>query len=240
MIVGERAAHAAASAARPGQVVAAAAAADGDGDVISVLEQMPSSESLTITSSLGIDLDDVSSRSSGPGRAPPALACRCTPLFERERRSCSAASCLRRSGIVEIVDDYVVGNAPEGLCEVRTDDGTASELGTRSPGDGPAEVAAPTSPPGRPGAGDPRRPPATWLRKRRDLVERDGLVVAIDEHQDGRLSAEIDDGDHPSTSWRLGRRRTRRERRPGGRCRRRGDAPTPRGVVGVGLSAASA
>ena len=35
--------------------------------------------------------------------------------------------------------------------------------------------------------------PSTVLRKRRHLVERDGLVVAIDEHDDGTLVAEIDD-----------------------------------------------
>ena len=47
------------------------------------------------------------------------------------------------------------------------------------------------------------------LRKRRHLVRRDGLLVAVDEHEDGTLIAEIDDGDQPSdvvpggwTSWR--------------------------------------
>ena len=31
------------------------------------------------------------------------------------------------------------------------------------------------------------------------MVHRDGLVVAIDEHEDGTLIAEIDDGEQPST-----------------------------------------
>ena len=39
---------------------------------------------------------------------------------------------------------------------------------------------------------------ATILRKRRHLVERDGLRVAVDELEDGTLLAEIDDGQTPS------------------------------------------
>ena len=40
--------------------------------------------------------------------------------------------------------------------------------------------------------------PARSLHKRRHLVTRDGLIVAIDEHDDGTLIAEIDDRDEPS------------------------------------------
>jgi hypothetical protein len=40
--------------------------------------------------------------------------------------------------------------------------------------------------------------PARSLHKRRHLVQRDGLVVAIDEHDDGTLIAEIDDHNEPS------------------------------------------
>ena len=40
--------------------------------------------------------------------------------------------------------------------------------------------------------------PARELRKKRHLVHRDGLAVAVDEHEDGSLVAEIDDGDEPS------------------------------------------
>lgn len=40
--------------------------------------------------------------------------------------------------------------------------------------------------------------PAKLLRKRRHVVGRDGLSVAVDEHEDGSLVAEIDDGDRPS------------------------------------------
>ena len=40
--------------------------------------------------------------------------------------------------------------------------------------------------------------PAQLLRKRRHVVHRDGLSVAVDEHEDGTLIAEIDDGDQHS------------------------------------------
>jgi len=40
--------------------------------------------------------------------------------------------------------------------------------------------------------------PGKLLRKRRHLVHRDGLAVAIDQHEDGSLVAEIDDGDRAS------------------------------------------
>ena len=40
--------------------------------------------------------------------------------------------------------------------------------------------------------------PARTVRKKRHLAARDGWVVAIDEHDDGTLVAEIDDRDEPS------------------------------------------
>lgn len=46
--------------------------------------------------------------------------------------------------------------------------------------------------------------PARTLRKRRHVVERDGLRVIVDEHLDGTLVAEIDDGDGerlPVPAW---------------------------------------
>ena len=42
--------------------------------------------------------------------------------------------------------------------------------------------------------------PGTVLRKRRHFVMRDGLTVAVDEHQDGTLVAEIDDRDQAPTA----------------------------------------
>lgn len=46
--------------------------------------------------------------------------------------------------------------------------------------------------------------PALTLRKTRHVVERDGWRLVVDEHEDGQLVAEIDDGDGPSAdppSW---------------------------------------
>jgi CYTH domain-containing protein len=39
--------------------------------------------------------------------------------------------------------------------------------------------------------------PARVLRKTRYVVQRDGLTVVVDEHEDGTLVAEIDDADRP-------------------------------------------
>lgn len=39
--------------------------------------------------------------------------------------------------------------------------------------------------------------PAQTLRKRRHMLRRDGVLVAIDDHEDGTLIAEIDDRDQP-------------------------------------------
>ena len=36
------------------------------------------------------------------------------------------------------------------------------------------------------------------VRRTRHLVRRDGVLVAVDEHEDGTLVAEIDDGDGPA------------------------------------------
>jgi len=40
--------------------------------------------------------------------------------------------------------------------------------------------------------------PAQFLCKKRHIIERDGVLVAIDEYEDGTLIAEIDDRDSPS------------------------------------------
>lgn len=42
--------------------------------------------------------------------------------------------------------------------------------------------------------------PARTLRKLRHTIARDEWLVAIDEHEDGALVAEIDDRDEPSDS----------------------------------------
>jgi CYTH domain-containing protein len=40
--------------------------------------------------------------------------------------------------------------------------------------------------------------PARTLRKKRHIVSAQGWVLAVDEHENGTLIAEIDDGDEPS------------------------------------------
>lgn len=42
--------------------------------------------------------------------------------------------------------------------------------------------------------------PAKVLRKKRHLVDREGWHFAVDEHVDGTLVAELDDGEHPSSA----------------------------------------
>lgn len=119
-------------------------------------------------------------------------------VVERERRFVLAAI---PDGVHEtrlIVDRYLTGTRLR-LREVHEQDGTVvRKLGQKIRlGDDPSEVACTnlyldeqewallSSLPGR------------VLSKRRHLVRRDGLVVAIDEHEDGTLVAEIDGGDDP-------------------------------------------
>lgn len=120
-------------------------------------------------------------------------------VVERERRYVVAAVPEGVTTTLDIVDHYITGTRLR-LREVRAADGTATrKLGHKVRlGDGPAEVACTNlylddeewallgTLPSRP------------LRKRRHLVHRDGLVVAVDEHEDGTLVAEIDDGEQPS------------------------------------------
>jgi CYTH domain-containing protein len=119
-------------------------------------------------------------------------------VVERERRFLVRAV---PDGVVstrEIVDRYVDGTRLR-LREVRGDDGSITRKLTQKVrvGDGPAEVACTNL----------YLDDAEWvalhgltgaeLRKTRHLVQRDGLVVAIDELEDGTLLAEIDDADQP-------------------------------------------
>ena len=120
-------------------------------------------------------------------------------VVERERRYR-----LRRlpdgvSSTKEILDRYVIGTRLR-LREVREGDGTVTrKLGHKVRiSDGPAEVACTNL-----YLNDDEWTlltalPARLLRKRRHMVDRDGLLVAVDEHEDGTLIAEIDDGDQPS------------------------------------------
>lgn len=122
-------------------------------------------------------------------------------VVERERRYLLARLPEGVISTKEILDRYVTGTRLR-LREVREDDGPAiRKLGHKVRlSDGPAEIACTNF-----YLNDEEWTllaalPAQLLRKRRHLVHRDGLLVAIDEHEDGTLIAEIDDHDQPSGS----------------------------------------
>ena len=120
-------------------------------------------------------------------------------VVERERRYR-----LRRlpdgvSSTREILDRYVTGTRLR-LREVRDSDGTVTrKLGHKVRlTDGPTEVACTNFYLDDDEWALLAALPARLLRKRRHMIHRDGLLVAVDEHDDGTLIAEIDDGDQPS------------------------------------------
>jgi CYTH domain-containing protein len=120
-------------------------------------------------------------------------------VVERERRFLITSL---PDGVVstkEILDRYVTGTRLR-LREVRQDGGTViRKLGHKVRlGEGPAEVACTSIYLDEDEWSLLCDLPAQLLRKTRHMVHRDGLVVAVDEHQDGTLIAEIDDGDQPS------------------------------------------
>ncbi len=120
-------------------------------------------------------------------------------VVERERRYLVASL---PDGVVstsEIVDRYVTGTRLR-LREVRAGDGTVvRKLGHKVRlTEGPAEVACTNCYVNEAEWAVLLALPASLLRKRRHLVERDGLLVAVDEHEDGTLVAEIDDRESPS------------------------------------------
>lgn len=100
---------------------------------------------------------------------------------------------------IEIIDRYVTGTRLR-LREVLNGDGTViRKLGHKVRlTDGPAEVACTNFYLDDEEWAVLSALPATVLRKKRYLVSRDGLCIAVDEHEDGSLVAEIDDGDQPS------------------------------------------
>lgn len=120
-------------------------------------------------------------------------------VVERERRYLVAGLPTGVDSTTWIVDHYVIGTRLR-LREVRNADATiARKLGHKVRlGDGPAEVACTSFYLDEDEWAVLRALPTRVLRKKRHLVRRDGLVVAIDEHEDGMLVAEIDDGDEPA------------------------------------------
>jgi len=120
-------------------------------------------------------------------------------VVERERRYVVARLPEGVTSTKDILDRYVTGTRLR-LRDVREDDGTVTrKLGHKVRlSEGPAEVASTNF-----YLNDDEWTllialPAQLLRKRRHIVRRDGLLVAIDELEDGTLIAEIDDRDQPS------------------------------------------
>ena len=120
-------------------------------------------------------------------------------VVERERRYLLASMPEGVTATSEIVDRYVTSTRLR-LREVRGSDGrVVRKLGQKVRlTDGPREVACTNMYLDDEEWARLVALPATVLRKKRHMLRRDGLRVAIDEHTDGTLIAEIDDGDQPS------------------------------------------
>jgi CYTH domain-containing protein len=120
-------------------------------------------------------------------------------VVERERRYLVARLPDGVTGTREIADRYVVGTRLR-LREVREPDGVVvRKLGHKVRLDeGPARIACTNLYLDDAEWAALVALPARTLRKKRHTVDRDGWLVAIDEHEDGTLVAEIDDGDEPA------------------------------------------
>ena len=120
-------------------------------------------------------------------------------VVERERRYRLGRLPDGVSSTKEILDRYVTGTRLR-LREVRDSDGTVTrKLGHKVRlTDGPTEVACTNFYLDDDEWALLAALPARLLRKRRHMIHRDGLLVAVDEHDDGTLIAEINDGDQPS------------------------------------------
>jgi CYTH domain-containing protein len=116
-------------------------------------------------------------------------------VVERERRFLLAGLPGGVSDVREIVDRYLTGTRLR-LREVRGPDGTVVRKLTQKVrlGDGPAEVACTTFYLDDAEWAALAALPGRTLHKRRHILVRDGLQVAVDEHVDGTLVAELDDG----------------------------------------------
>ena len=122
-------------------------------------------------------------------------------VVERERRYLIERVPEGVSTTVQIVDRYVTGTRLR-LREVRAGDGTViRKLGHKVRlGDGPGEIACTNFYLDDEEWNVLFSLPARTLRKKRHVIAREGQVIAVDEHEDGSLVAEIDDGEDPSTS----------------------------------------
>lgn len=120
-------------------------------------------------------------------------------VVERERRYLVRDLPDGVVAVKQMVDRYVIGTRLR-LREVRESDGRLiRKLGHKVRlGHGPSEIACTNFYLDDAEWDVLLQLPARVVRKRRHLVERDGVLVAIDEHADGTLVAEIDDGERPS------------------------------------------
>jgi CYTH domain-containing protein len=121
-------------------------------------------------------------------------------VVERERRFLVEAVPDGVVAVREITDRYVTGTRLR-LREVREGEAVVRKLGHKVRlGDGPAEVACTNLYLDDAEWAVLQALPGATLSKTRHLVERDGWRVAVDEHPDGTLVAEVDDGDGPSSA----------------------------------------
>jgi len=120
-------------------------------------------------------------------------------VVERERRHLVGGLPAGVTSTSDIVDRYLTGTRLR-LREVREADGSiVRKLGHKVRlGSGPEEIACTNLYLDEAEWALLEALPARTLRKRRHLVVREGWRVTIDEHEDGTLVAEIDDGDRPS------------------------------------------
>lgn len=120
-------------------------------------------------------------------------------VVERERRFLLGSLPEGITSTKQIVDRYVLGTRLR-LRDVRDEGGTVVRKLSHKVrlGDGPAEVACTNLYLNEEEWSALSALPAHVLRKKRHLVRRGGWVVAVDEHPDGTLVAEIDDRDEPS------------------------------------------
>lgn len=130
--------------------------------------------------------------------SPPVSISLKYAVVERERRFLLASTPEGVLGTTEIVDRYLTGTRLR-LREAREADGRLiRKLGHKVRlTAGPAEVACTNIYLDDQEWAVLSALPARVLRKKRHMVHRDGLTVAIDEHEDGTLIAEIDDHDAP-------------------------------------------
>ena len=120
-------------------------------------------------------------------------------VVERERRYLLASLPSGVRSTRDIVDRYVAGTRLR-LREVREADGAVvRKLGHKVRlTEGPREIACTNFYLDEAEWSVLAALPARTVRKRRHLVNRDGWQLAVDEHEDGTLVAEIDDAEHPS------------------------------------------